>query len=581
MRLLFRLAALLLISAGGSTPASAERPAYPAVVSADTVEAPVTAERAMVVSGHPEASRIGVRVMREGGNAVDAAVATAFALAVVLPDAGNVGGGGFLLWRGADGATTSFDFRETAPEAATRDMFLDSRGRVVPGRSTRGHLAAGVPGTVAGLLLAHERLGSLPLERLMEPAIALARDGQRLTGRNAFLFNRYRRDFERFESTARVFVREDGEPWQITDRFRQPDLARVLERVRDEGHDGFYRGATADLIVAEMERGGGLITHEDLAGYRAIERPVLEGRYRGRRVLTMGPPSAGGIALLQTLRAMEPYALRDMGFHSPAHVHLTGEALRRAFADRARWLGDPDRVEVPALALIDSAYVAQRMADFDPDAATASRAIAGGEPWTEGTETTHLSVVDAEGNTVALTTTINDYYGSKVVVDGAGFLLNNEMDDFASTPDAPNLWGLVQGDANAIAPGKRMVSSMTPTIVEDKTGRLAMVTGSPGGARIISTVLASIVNVFDFGMDAQTAVTLPRFHHQWLPDELEYERGVPDSTLSALRARGWRLDRLSRFGAANVIVVRDGADGSRTLEGGADPRRDDNDARGF
>ena len=583
MRALGLLALLVFTSAcraEAPPPEPTLAPQSPTFARPDTIPAPVTADRAMVVSGHPEASRIGVAVMREGGNAVDAAVAVAFALAVVSPDAGNVGGGGFLVWRGADGTATSFDFRETAPGAASRDMYLGPDGRPDPRRSTRGHLAAGVPGTVAGLLLAHERLGTLALARLVDPAIRLARDGQWLTGRNALLFNRYRGEFEAFGSTSRYFVREDGRAHRPGDKFRQPDLARVLKRIRDRGRDGFYRGETADLIVAEMRRGGGLITHDDLAGYRAVERPVLEGHYRGHRVLTMGPPSAGGVSLLQTLRALEAYPLREMGFQSPEHVHLTAEALRRAFADRARWLGDPDRADVPAAALVDSAYVAARMADVDPRATTPSREVQGGEPWTEGTETTHFSVVDPEGNAVSLTTTINDYYGSKVVVDGAGFFLNDEMDDFASAPDSPNLWGLVQGDANAIAPGKRMVSSMTPTIVEDERGRLALVTGSPGGGRIVSTVLASVVNVVDFGMDAQTAVTLPRFHHQWLPDELEVEPGLPDSTLTALRVRGWSLDRLTRFGAANVIVVR--REGERTwLEGGADPRRADNEARGF
>ena len=297
-------------------------------------------------------------------------------------------------------------------------------------------------------------------------------------------------------------------------------------------------------------------------------------------MITMAPPSAGGITLLQTLRALEPFPLADYGFQSPEHVHLTAEALRRAFADRSRWLGDPDRVDVPARGLIDSAYVAQRMRSFDPARTTPSRSIPGGQPLAEGDQTTHVSIVDASGMAVAFTTTLNDYFGSKVAVGGAGFFLNDEMDDFAAAPDSPNLWGLVQGDANAIAPGKRMVSSMTPTIVETPEGELALVTGSPGGARIISTVLASIVNVLDFGMDAQTAVTLPRFHHQWLPDELEYESGVPDETLDAMRARGWELDRLARFGAANMIVVRR-ASGATTLEGGADPRRDDDVARGF
>lgn len=532
----------------------------------------------MVVTGHPEASKVGLRILRQGGNAVDAAVGIGFALAVVLPDAGNVGGGGFLVLRQSDGAATSWDFRERAPLGAWREMYAGDGAA----SSTRGHLAAGVPGTVAGLLAAHEAHGRLPLADLVEPAIRLA-EGQWLTERNALLFNRYRGDFEAFPSTARYFTKPDGEPFMPGERFVQSDLADVLRRIRDRGRAGFYEGETADLIVAEMERGGGLITHEDLQGYRPIQRDVLETTYRGYRVRSMGPPSSGGVALAQALQAVEPYPLAAWGVHSPEAVHLAGEALRRAFADRAYWLGDPAYVDVPAEALIDSGYVARRMASFRPGRTTPSREVAHGSPPDlphESTETTHYSVVDAEGNAVAVTTTLNDYFGSKVVVDGAGFFLNDEMDDFTSAPGRPNLWGLVQGEANAVAPGKRMVSSMTPIIVDDPEGRLFMVAGSPGGSRIISTVFEVLTNVVDFGLDAQQAVSLPRFHHQWLPDELEYEAGLPDATLAALRQRGWSLDRLTRFGAANIIVVRHGPDG-RILEGGADPRRADDDARGY
>ena len=546
------------------------------VAVADSLE-PARAPTAMVSTGHPEASRVGLRVLREGGNAVDAAVAIGLAMAVVSPDAGNLGGGGFLVLRRADGSATSWDFRETAPGRAWREMYVEGNS------SQRGHRAAGVPGTVAGLLAAHEAEGRLPREALVDPAIRLA-EGQYLSGRNAVLLNRYRDDFAAFASTARYFTKRDGAAFSPGERFVQADLAATLRRIRDGGHDGFYRGQTADLIVAEMERGDGLITHADLAGYRAVERPVLESSYRGHRVIAMGPPSSGGIALAQALRAVEPVDLAGLGFQSPQAVHLTGEALRRAFADRAHWLGDPDFVDVPAEALIQPRYVASRMATVDPLRASRSLDVGHGTPPplpAEGTETTHISVVDGEGNAVALTVTLNDYFGSKVAVGGAGFLLNDEMDDFTSAPGRPNGWGLIQGEWNAVAPGKRMVSSMTPVILEDPEGRLFMVAGSPGGARIISTVFQAVTNVIDFGLDAQAAVSLPRFHHQWLPDELEHEGGLPDATLDGLRQRGWSLDRLTRFGAANIVVVRYGPDGARTLEGGADPRRDDDDARGY
>ncbi len=532
----------------------------------------------MVSSGHPEASKAALRVLRQGGNAVDAAVAVGFALAVVSPDAGNLGGGGFMVIRRPDGTATTWDFREKAPLAAWREMYAEG------GRSSRvGHAAAGVPGTVAGLVAAHAAEGRLPLADVIAPAIALA-ERQYLTGRNAILLNRYRDDFRPFESTARYFVPADGGLWQTGQRFEQPDLAAVLRRIQDQGADGFYRGRTADLIVAEMERGDGLISLADLAGYRAVERPVLTSPYRGHRLLMMGPPASGGIALGQALQAVEPYPLARWGFQSPEAVHLTAEALRRAFADRAFWLGDPDFVDVPAQALLDPAYVRRRMATFEMDRTTPSRTVAHGTPPSlpdEGTETTHYSVVDGQGMAVATTVTLNDYFGSKVVVGGAGFFLNDEMDDFTTAPGQPNGWGLIQGQANAIEPGKRMVSSMTPVIIEDAQGRLFMVAGSPGGARIISTVFQAVTNVIDFGMNAQQAVALPRFHHQWEPDELEHEGGLPPATLDGLRQRGWSLDRLTRFGAANVIVVRYGADGARALEGGADPRRDDDDARGF
>ncbi|HEX8384842.1 MAG TPA: gamma-glutamyltransferase, partial [Rubricoccaceae bacterium] len=528
---------------------------------------PATAAHAMVSTGHPEASAVGLAVLRAGGNAVDAAVAVGFALAAVLPDAGNVGGGGFLVLRRADGTATTWDFRETAPGAATRGMFVGPDGAPVPGRSTRGHLAAGVPGTVAGLLAAHAAEGRLPLADLVEPAVRLAR-GHVLTDRAAGLLHRYREDFAGFESSSRLFVRPESDPWRGGQRFENPDLARVLERVREGGRDGFYRGETARLVAEEMRRGGGLITEADLAAYRPVERPVLRGTYRGYRLLTMPPPSSGGIALLQVLRSVEPYPVGAWGTQSPDALHLLGEALRRAFADRARYVGDPAFARVPAAGLVDSLYVAGRMATFRPGTATPSRTVRGGRPaGAEGTETTHFSIVDADGNAVAVTTTLNDYFGSKVVVGGAGFLLNDEMDDFAAAPGRPNTWGLVQGEVNAVAPGKRMASSMTPVVVEDPAGRLFFVGGSPGGPRIISTVAQVLLGVVDDGLDVQAAASRPRVHHQWLPDRLDAEWGVPEATLEALRARGWAVEQTDRFGAANCVVVRYRPDGSHTLEG--------------
>lgn len=553
-----------------------------ASTAADTTR-PATAASAMVVSGHPEATRVGLDVLREGGTAVDAAVAVGLALAAVLPDAGNVGGGGFLVLREPDGRAATWDFRETAPAAATRDMFLDPSGRPAPYRSTRGHLASGVPGTVAGLALAHAHGGRLPWARLVEPAIRLA-EGHALTERTAGLFNRYRRDFEAFTASAALFVRADGRPWRAGDVWRNPDLARTLARIRDGGADGFYRGETARLVAAEMARGGGRLTEADLAAYRAVERVPVSGRYRGYRVMTMAPPSSGGVALLATLRAVEPFPLARWGAGSPDAIHAMAEALRRVFADRAAWIGDPAFAPVPARGLYDSLYVVSRMAGFSARRASASASVQAGTPPdlpAEGTETTHYSIVDAEGRAVAATTTLNDYFGSRVVVAGAGFLLNDEMDDFATAPGQPNLWGLVQGEVNAVAPGKRMASSMTPVVVEDPAGRLFFVGGSPGGPRIISTVFSVLSNVIDHGMDAQAAVNAPRAHHQWWPDVLTLERAVPEAVADALRARGHAVDRSARWGAPNVIVVRHARDGSRTLEGGADPRRADDSADGY
>lgn len=573
------LLAVLLLGCQGPT-AAAQADPWPVAQVADTVGLePVVAEHGLVVSGQADASRVGVEILRRGGNAVDAAVATAFALAVTLPDAGNLGGGGFLLIRFPDGTATTIDFRETAPAAATRDMFLDEEGRPVPERSRLGHLAAGVPGSPAGLLLALERYGTMDRAAVLDPAIRLAEEGFRLTRRQAAEFNRFRPQFLRFPGSARVFVKPDTSDFLPGERFRQPELAETLRRLRDEGRDGFYRGRTADLIVAEMRRGGGLITHEDLATYEAVERPALVGTYRGHRILTMGPPSSGGIVLLQALNKLEAVDLAAFGYLSPAHVHRTAEATRRAFADRAVWIGDPDAVAVPTEGLLSKGYARSRMASFDPARATPSARVTAGVPPgavpEEGTQTTHLSVVDADGMAVSLTTTINDLYGAKVVVEGAGFLLNNEMDDFTTAPGVPNLWGSVTGERNAVAPGRRMLSSMTPTIVEDPEGRLLLVLGTPGGTTIPTTVLQVVTAVLDFGLPLQAAVRAPRFHHQWDPDRLFHERGLPEPTLEALAAKGHELAaRAGGSGAVAAIAVEHAPDGRRALVGAWDTRRD-------
>ncbi len=550
------------------------------------VPRPAEFPRCLVVSAHAEASRAGVEVLQAGGNAVDAAVAVGFALAVTHPAAGNLGGGGFLVLRLADGGATTIDFRETAPAAASRDMYLDDDGDVVPGLSLEGHLAAGVPGSPAGLLLALERYGRLDRARVLAPAIRLARDGFPLTRGQAADLNEHREAFSRYEG-SRVFIAPDGRTgagaatasagaagsWREGDLLVQPDLARTLERIRDRGRDGFYAGETADLIAAEMRRGGGLITPADLAAYEAVERPALAGRYRGHRVLTMGPPSAGGVALLQLLRAVEPFPVAEMGRGASATIHLMAEAMRRAYADRARWLGDPAFVAVPVAALIDSAYVRGRMSDFDPQRVSGSDAVGPGRPPArEGNETTHYSVVDEEGNAVAVTTTINSWFGSHVTVAGAGFLLNNEMDDFSAAPGIPDQFGLVGGEANAVAPGKRMLSSMTPTIVEDPAGRLRLVAGSPGGSTIITTVFQVILNVVDHGLNVQQAVLAPRVHHQWRPDDLRYERrGLPVDVVRALERRGWTVrEREGTSGRAHCILVDHGV--GRRLQAGVDPR---------
>ena len=555
---------------------------------------PVRAENGMVVSAHRLASEAGVEIMKKGGNAVDAAVATGFSLAVVFPVAGNIGGGGFMVIRHADGSATSFDYREKAPAASSRDMYLDAEGEFVPSLSQRGYLASGVPGSVAGMLEAHAKYGRLSLKKVLGPAYKQAKKGFVLTRRHAARFNAYRERFSQFESTRKYFTKRDGSLYREGERFKQKDLAKVIRRIQKDGKAGFYSGKTAELLVAEMEKGGGIITGQDLLAYSSVEREPIRGTYRDHSIISMAPPSSGGIALTQLLNAVEPYPVDEMGHNSSATIHLMGEAMRRAYADRSEWLGDPDFFDVPKEQLIDKAYMTDRMSSYNPDSVTSSTDISHGEPaMAESYETTHYSVVDSEGNAVSTTTTLNGGFGSLVVVDGAGFFMNNEMDDFSAKPGVPNMFGLVGNEANAIEPGKRMLSSMTPTIVEKPNGNLFLVIGTPGGATIITTVFQTIMNVIDHKMDIAEAVSAPRVHHQWLPDQYYLEkRAVPRDVVVNLEERGWKIyQRQGTSGRADgIMVVTDeertsndpsgldeivSATNGRVLFGGADPRGED------
>lgn len=536
------------------------------------IQAPsgLTGTHAMVVTAHPEASRIGLSVLKSGGNAIDAAVAVQFALAVCFPYAGNIGGGGFLLCRMADGETAALDFRETAPGLAHRDLYLDPAGEVVPGLSSGGILSAGVPGSVDGMVQAHARYGSLPWQELIDPAIQLARRGYPLTRHDADWLNKTKADFLQYNPNGGHYLVHPT-AWQVGDSVRQPDLAQTLTRIRDQGRAGFYAGETAALLLAEMTRAGGIIRQEDLDAYKAVWRKPLMGRFRGDEVYTMPPPSSGGMVLLQSLRMLERYPMQDWGPDDARSIHLVVEAFRRAFADRATHLGDPAFWQVPG-GLLDSAYLARRMADFDPAHATPSSAVQAGTPTgTESNETTHFSIVDADGNAVSVTTTVNGPFGSRVWVDGAGFLLNNEMDDFSSKPGAANIYGLTGNAANAIAPGKRMLSSMTPTIVV-RDGKVLLVIGTPGGSTIPVSVLQCLLRVCVHGSNIDQAVRHPRFHHQWLPDEIAVEDGAfPTATWEALRRMGHQVCLRDPIGRVDAVLRH--ADGR--LEGGADPRRDD------
>lgn len=532
------------------------------------------ASRGMVVSSNPLASQAGVDVMREGGNAIDAAVTVSFALAVAHPIAGNVGGGGFLLYHDAEtGREISVDYREMAPGGAGRDMYLDAAGEVVPELSTVGYLASGVPGSVAGLHLAWSRFGTLPWSRLLEPAIDLARNGFVVEEHFARSLESAAPLLERFDETRRIFL-PGGSPPAPGRTFTQPDLARTLEAIARDGAEAFYLGEVAELIERDMEAHGGLMTREDLANYVARIRPPVRGRYRDYEVVSMGPPSSGGVILIEMLNMLELAGRRK---ETASRLHLLAECMRRAFADRAATMGDADFADVPVDRLLSKEHARERLADLDETAATGSPQVAAGPLAEESPQTTHLSVVDPEGNAVAITTTINGNFGSGVTVKGAGFLLNNEMDDFTSRPGVPNMFGLLQGQANAIAPGKRPLSAMTPTLVK-QDGKVLLVLGSPGGPTIINTVLQIILNVLDEGMDLYEAVDEPRIHHQWMPDRFVAETGALSREVEArLESLGHDVVYRGRIGDAHCIRV-DPETGLR--EGVADPRLW-GEARGF
>jgi gamma-glutamyltranspeptidase/glutathione hydrolase len=525
----------------------------------------------MVVSTDELASQVGVSVLQSGGNAVDAAVAVHFALAVVNPEAGNLGGGGFLVVREATGQSAALDYREKAPAAATRDMYLDDQGNLTD-RVVVGHLAAGVPGTVLGMWEAHQRFGSLQWADLVSPAVALA---EGFEVRERFLGSLgpdMIRSLSGFAASAAQFLPRDGLPPLVGDTLRQPDLAATLGRIMEDGPDGFYGGRTADLIVEEMERGGGIMTREDLAAYTAVWREPIEFSYRDHTIISMPPSSSGGVTVAEICGILDGYDLGSLPWHGPEMIHLYAEAWRRAYADRNHYLGDPDFIAMPLERMSSPAYAAERRADISLDRATPSVEVGPGmQAPDEGENTTHFSIVDGDGNAVAVTTTLNSWYGSKVTVTGAGFVLNNEMDDFAAKPGTPNQYGLVQGENNAIEAGKRMLSAMTPTIVVRPDGRLYLVTGTPGGSTIITTTFQTISNVLDYGMSVVQAVNAPRVHHQHLPDQIYYEAsGLEPATVERLEAMGHTVvERSGVSGDVQMIIVHE--DG--TMSAWSDPRR--------
>lgn len=526
--------------------------------------------KAMVVTAHPAASQVGIDILKKGGNAIDAAVAVEYALAVCYHSAGNIGGGGFMVYRDKDGHTYTLDFREKAPSKASRDMYLDEEGNVLKNLSIHGGLAAGVPGSVDGIFQKHARFGSMKMEDLIQPAIDLARNGFHITAKQAKRFNDRREIFNKI-SPNNNYLRQNP-TWKEDDILKQEDFALALERIRDNGKAGFYEGETAEAIVNSITNAGGIMSLEDLKNYKSIWRDPIEGHYKNYKFISMPPPSSGGVALYQMFNMLEQYDLDSIQHNSLEYIHLITEIERRVYADRNEHLGDADFWNVPQDQLMDSLYILSRMANYNPNYATRSHLISAGDVYgMESEETTHFSIVDEQGNAVSITTTLNSSYGSKLFVDGCGFLLNNEMDDFSSKPGEPNQYGLVGNEANAIEPNKRMLSSMTPTIME-KDGHLFMVVGSPGGSTIITSVLQNVLNVIEYNMDMQTSVNAPRFHHQWLPDLIYFEKERFDTTVyGQLKEKGHSIKERSSIGRVDAIKVKE----DRSLEGGADYRGDD------
>ncbi|MCW1954051.1 MAG: gamma-glutamyltransferase [Flavobacteriia bacterium] len=536
----------------------------------ETVPTGLVTEKAMVVSAREEASAIGVAVLKQGGNAFDAMVATELALAVAYPFAGNIGGGGFMVYRKANGDIGSIDYREKAPLAAHRDLYLDENGEVIPGKSTLGATAVGVPGTIAGIVEVHDKLGSLDFKAILAPVIALAKKGVVVTEKQAKSMERQRELIAKVSGPQSLFAQS----YQVGDTIKHTALAKTLSKIAEQGRDVFYKGELAQKIAAFIQQGGGYITEEDLANYEAVWRQPVIFKYKDLKIISMSPPSSGGVTMNQMFKMMEPYDLKSLGHNSVGAIQLFTESARRAYADRNYFLGDPDYSPIPLDVILSSSYLSERMQDFSFDKATLSSEVSHGDVQIiESDQTTHYSIVDAFGNAVSVTTTLNGAFGSKLYNDELGFFFNNEMDDFSAKAGVPNMFGLIGAEANSIAPGKRMLSSMTPTIVE-KEGKLWLVVGTPGGSTIITAVAQTILNAYEFDLSMQEAVNAPRFHHQWLPDVLVFEpEGFNSQTIGELKEKGYLINEERSRIIGKVDAIRILSDGR--LEAGADPRGDD------